>query len=141
MGGLAYHLAQGSAEGTALARYLAVTQRIVYGHELHSMGLVTHLVGDHAYDSIANSVAQTVGDIHEDSVKARYVTPVDVSYLEEIIDASDIFDPVNSAEFNIDWNVYAHPVWQKASLVPETIENTMVSGGRCMFHLVCIGLI
>ena len=135
MGGLAYHLAQGSQEGTALSRYLSITQRIVYGHELYSMGVVTHLVGEHAYDPIANSIAQSIASTDEDSVKARYVSPVDVSYLSDLIDTTCITDPVSS-DIDIDWDVYSHPVWQKASLVPDSIENTMVSVVGSLFVFI-----
>jgi len=124
MGGLAYHLARGCAEGCAAARYAALSQRRLYAHDLVALGLLSHLVGDRPYDTLANALSLTVGDARTET-KARYGAPVDATYLRELIDDMDVRDPSAFGGHDgedadaVDWDVYRHPVWQQASLVPE----------------------
>lgn len=60
MGGCAYHLARSSKEGCAVARYLALTGKVLYGHDLLALGLVTHAVSEYPYETLAHAIAQTV---------------------------------------------------------------------------------
>ena len=73
-------------------------------------------------------------------VKSRYVAPVDPSFLSTLLDDMDVRDPSSggldndediddilrsaaggdASEGHTDWDVNNHPVWQQASLVPET---------------------
>lgn len=116
--GLAYHMARGCREGCALARYAAVTQCRLYGHELLALGLLTHLVSENPHDSLAFGISQTINDSRTEQIKSRYISPVDVSLLPELIADMDPRDPAGSGE-EVDWDVHAHPMWQHASLVPE----------------------
>lgn len=131
MGGLAYHMTRGCAEGAAAARYAALSQRRLYSHELAQLGLLTHLVGENSFDTLSCALSLTVSDTRTELTKARYVAPIDASYLRELIDDMDVRDPDPAAgafpEDGADWDVYRHPVWQQASLVPEQTLDSLES--------------
>ena len=55
-------MARGSTSGCAVARYLAVSEHTVEAHEMLSLGLLTHLVDDYAYDTLGHSIAHTLND-------------------------------------------------------------------------------
>ena len=112
-------MVRGCQEGCSLARYLAVTQRKLYAHELLSIGLLSHLVSEHPYDSLAFAISQTYNDTRTELIKSRYINPVDVSLLHELIEDMDVSDPVLPGVPQGEWDVFTHPVWQQASLVPE----------------------
>ena len=46
-----------------MARYLAITSHTLYGHELLSLGLLTHLVDEYPYDSLGHALAHTLNDM------------------------------------------------------------------------------
>lgn len=42
-----------------MARYLAISERVIYSNDLYSLGLLTHLVEEQPHDSLAHAFAHT----------------------------------------------------------------------------------
>jgi len=124
--GSAYHIVRNA--GLAVARYLGVSGKTVNAHEMHALGLVSHLVHNEAADSLTFAVSQTWSSSSIDAQKSKYNVPVDLSLLDDIVADMDCTDPTGvSCEHrrdsgnnsSADWDIFRHPVWQHASLVPD----------------------
>jgi len=105
VGGLAYHLANCTEEGVAIARYLAVTEYVVRVHEMYYLGLISHLVEEAPYKTIAEGLSDTTTNIEPNGFNDY----VETLKLHEILETMDI---------NCDVDPSASPLWDKLLTVP-----------------------
>lgn len=113
-GGLAYHIARGCDEGVAMARFLAISQRIISAHDMRCLGLLTHIVEDEPHNSLLHALGHTIDDT--DDSKAFQAAPVDADMIEELLDIMD-------AENDHEQSVMDSDEWDKHMLVkPEPIS-------------------
>jgi len=87
--GLAYHMVQGSSDGEAIARYLAVTGKTIGAEAMMELGLLTHLVEEDAQTSIGFGLGHTTP---EKETKAYQDVPVHEKALGTLLDSMCIYD-------------------------------------------------
>ena len=110
--GFAFQFTKCGRHGVSLARYLAVSQREVRADELYNLGLLTHLVEDEAYVSLADALAHTIPPTNANDgaivVESAIEDLLDTMHVEE----TSLGDPL------------AHEAWDKLVLVPPNREDT-----------------
>ena len=109
--GTAYYFAHSKATGIEMARYLAVTGRLVRADEMYLMGLLTHLVEENAQSSLTHAIAHTIPSKEdlEDSKNPDAVSRE--QSIQGLLDIMHIGD-----EGNMD--ITNHEIWNDFVLVP-----------------------
>ena len=110
--GLAYYFAGSDkfhGDGTAMARYLAVTGRAVRADQLFSMGLLTHLVEEGAHDSLMQALAHTSPSSEDLGDMSNQDAPTRMQSVAGLLDTMHI---------ECDMDVLSHKAWNDFVLVP-----------------------
>jgi len=110
--GFAFQFTKCGKYGVYMARYLAVSQREVRADDLYKLGLLTHLVEDEAYVSLADALAHTIPS--KSAVSKGSV--VEADSLEELLDTMHV-------EENTLGDPLSHEAWDKFLLVPPNRED------------------
>lgn len=114
-GGLVYHLTRSSKFGYAMARYLAVSGRVLTAHDLYMMGLLTHIVVEEPHVHLTDALAHTCPP--DDQLKAQQSSLVDSGAVQQLLDSMHIYSGAEGEASAQELDVLAHPVWEKALLV------------------------
>lgn len=93
-----------------MARYLAVSGQLITGHDLYSLGLLTHIVELTPQESLGYALGHSFAD--DDEFKAVQSSGANAQSVKELLDVMNIYTPMENADELIE-----HEAWNQVMLV------------------------
>eukprot|EP01036_Dinobryon_divergens_P028510 gene28510-37464_t len=94
-GSLGHHLAHGCDEGVEMARYLAVSGRVITSYDMRGLGLVSYIVEDEPHFLLARALAESFSE--SDDIKSVQNHGIDGDCIPVLLETMD----VNSEGFDL----------------------------------------